>query len=465
MKKPITLLFTLLIFTLFGVQCTFFEKEKEIDSLELPVLLDLDEIVQRGFIRAIVENSSTSYYIYRGRRMGYEFEMLRNLANTLGVRLHLIVKSDIQEAFYLLNSGRADIIAMNLEKTSDSVSNVAYTRALGEMNSVLVHAKTQNEISDLEDLKEKTIFVQRGTVFKAQLCSLQEEKQISFTIVESGDDKESLISKVLQNEIEFTVVDKPVALVNATYHDELNINLEIGEKSDVSWAVRSNAPQLLEALDTWIEKRSRSAYFRMLYEKYFLNSKNSYFRSNSAYSSISGNRISHFDEIIKKGADDLGWDWRLLASLVYKESRFDTTAISYAGATGLLQLMPVTMERYEVENPNDPLESLMAGVNYLRYLDRFWRERIPETNERIKFILASYNVGHGHVQDAWKLTMKYGKNIQSWKNVSHYLKLKSDPQFYLDPIVKSGYAKGHLAVTYVEDILIVYDSYRALVKP
>lgn len=180
---------------------------------------------------------------------------------------------------------------------------------------------------------------------------------------------------------------------------------------------------------------------------------------------MAGNKISVFDELIQENSTELGWDWRLLAALVYKESGFDTTAVSYAGAEGLLQLMPVTLERFGVTNPNDPVQSLRGGVKYLQYLDRFWRERIPDTNERIKFILASYNIGQGHVEDAWRLAMKYGKNTRSWKDVSFYLNLKSDPEFYRDPVVKSGYAKGHIAVNYVRDVLSLYQSYRTLVNP
>jgi membrane-bound lytic murein transglycosylase F len=115
MKKTAINLLFLIILTIFGFQCTLFERtETEVTFWENPVQLDLDEIKKRGFIRAVVDNSSTSYYIYKGRRMGYEFEMLKTLASSLGVRLHLIVKSDIEEAFYLLNKGKADIIAMNL---------------------------------------------------------------------------------------------------------------------------------------------------------------------------------------------------------------------------------------------------------------------------------------------------------------------------------------------------------------
>ncbi|TVP50580.1 MAG: lytic transglycosylase F [Mongoliibacter sp.] len=466
MRKTLFTIIYLLIFTIFGVQCTFFEREvKKENFWENPVNFDLDEIVKRGFIRAVVDNSSTSYYIYRGRRMGYEFEMLRNLASSLDVRLHLIVKSDIDEAFHLLNKGQADIIAMNLEITEDRKQYAAFTEPLGQMGTVLVQKDRNNKVSDLQELDNRVIHIRKDAVYKAQLCSLQKEKGISLAIIEEKGDSEFFVNKVVKNEIDFTVVDRVVGLVNATYYDDLDVSLEISPKSDVAWAVRTNASALQTAINDWISKKNKTGYMNMMYAKYFQNSKNSYFRSNSAFSSLAGNHISPFDDIIQKGAESLGWDWRLLASLVYKESRFDTSATSYAGAVGLLQLMPVTLERFGVEDPNDPSQSLMGGVNYLRYLDKFWRERIPESNERIKVILASYNIGHGHVQDAWKLAIKYGKNPQNWESIAHFLKLKSDPEYYRDPVVNLGFAKGHLAVSYVDDIMILYDSYRVLIEP
>jgi membrane-bound lytic murein transglycosylase F len=466
MKKTVVSLLFLFTFSIFGFQCSFLERtESPVDYWENPAQLDLDEIVKRGFIRAIVDNSSTSYYIYRGRRMGYEFEMLRNLANALGVRLHLIVKSDIQEAFYLLNQGRVDIIAMNLSISEERKKFAAFTEPLGNMGTVLVQRKRSEPIDTLPALENKIIYIQKDAIFKSQLCSLQQNLGISFTIIEENGSSDHFINKVVKEEIDYTVVDKVVALVNSTYYDDLDINLEISPKADVAWAIRKNAPQLEEAVNMWIKSKEKTGYIRTLYAKYFQNTKNSYFRTNSPFSSLVGKSISPFDNMIKKGADELGWDWRMLASLIYKESRFDTSATSYAGATGLLQLMPVTLERFGVENPNDPMQSLMGGVNYLKYLDKFWRERVPESNERIKFILASYNVGHGHVLDAYNLTIKYRKNSQIWSDVAQFLKLKTNPEYYKDPVAKSGYAKGHLAVSYVDDIMILYDSYRVLIEP
>lgn len=430
-----------------------------------PVQTDLEDIVKRGTLRAVVDNSSTSYYIYRGRRMGYEFEMLRDLSERLGVQLKLVVTDDIEKAFRLLIEGKADVIAMNLEISDTRRQYANFTDPTNNINTVLVQRLEDEVMTELSQLEGKTIHLRQGSVYKERLETLQDSLSLNFKIIEVSESSEDLVDKVVEKQIDYTVVDNDIALVNATYYDNIDVSLELSRPSEVGWAVRKTSPALLEEINEWIADGKKSSYFAILYSKYFLNKKNSYFRSNSAFSSISGDRISVYDELIKKGANELGWDWRLLAALVYKESRFETTAVSYAGAQGLLQLMPVTLERFGVTDANDPEESLMAGVRFLKYLDKFWQERVPDSNERIRFILASYNVGHGHVEDAWRLALKFGKDAQRWAEVAHYLERKSKREFYQDPVVKSGYAKGHVAVAYVREVLSLYESYRVLVQP
>jgi membrane-bound lytic murein transglycosylase F len=464
MYKAFRIISTFLILSLFGVQCTFLEKYFPSPEVEPSYFLDLKGIKNRGTLRVAVDNNSTGYYIYRGRMMGYEYEMLRDLTEELELGLEIKVLTEIDEAFDQLNSGGVDLIAMNLEFDSLRFQKGNFSKPLGTINTVLVGSTNSPRIQSWEDLEGDTIYVRKGTIYKSQLCNIKDSLNVNFTIEESKLHEETLIEKVVSEEIRWTVADQNIARANATYFDGLNISWKISEAKEVGWLVRKNSPQLLGAVNTWIEENEKKL-IPILYSKYFLNSKNSYYRSTSPFSSLAGNRISVFDELIQEGASELGWDWRLLASLVYRESRFDTAATSYAGAQGLLQLMPVTLERFGVENPNDPIESLSGGVRYLRYLDKFWLERVPEVNERIKFILASYNIGHGHVEDAWRLALKYGANTQTWEEVAEYLALKSDPEYYLDPLVRSGFAKGHLAVNYVRDILSVFESYKALVEP
>jgi membrane-bound lytic murein transglycosylase F len=430
-------------------------------SAEPEFILDKEGILARGSLRVAVDNNSSSYYIYRGRRMGYEYELLLDLGERLGVQVEFIVAADIDEAFAQLEDGRVDLIAMNLQQNTDARSEVSYTEAIGSLSTVLVG---REKLISWESLGKDTIVVRKGAVYTSQLEKLKDSLDLDFSILEAPDHEETLLDRVVEKEVRWTVAEKTVAQTNATYYDELRLGLDVSKEGTVTWALRSTSTELLQEVNAWlVEKKKR--FIPDLYTKYFLNSKNQHFRTTSTYSSLGGNRISVYDELIQENAKSLGWDWRLLAAVVYKESAFDTTALSYAGAQGLLQLMPVTLERFGVTNPNDPAESLRGGVRYLQYLDKFWLERVPETNERIKFILASYNIGQGHVEDAWRLTLKYRKNTQSWQEVSTFLNLKSDPNYYRDPVVKSGYAKGHIAVNYVRDVLGLFQSYKALVDP
>jgi membrane-bound lytic murein transglycosylase F len=123
--------------------------------------------------------------------------------------------------------------------------------------------------------------------------------------------------------------------------------------------------------------------------------------------------------------------------------------------------MPATAKRFGATNLNDPAQSLKAGVGYMRYLDRYWSRTIPDKDERLKFILASYNAGLSHIIDASKLAVKHRKNPAVWTNHVEYLLLKkSDPKFYRDPVVKAGYCKCEEPVRYVHEVLDRYEEYK-----
>ena len=458
-KKKAILLATAVVF-LMGIAVGYLN-DWFIRPSKQEFILDKEGIISRGSLRVAVDNNSSSFYIYRGRRMGYEYVLLLDLGKELGVEIEFVVASGFDEAFGKLEDGRVDLIAMNVQQNEERESFVTFTESLGAMSTVLVG---REKLTSWDSLGSDTVYVRKGAVYKSQLELLKDSMHLDFSILEVQDHEEILLDRVYDQEVRWTVAEKNVAQTNATYYDELQLGLEVSKEEPVTWAMRSSSPELLQAVNNWLVEK-KEVFIPRTHARYFLDSKNQYARSTSTFSSLGGDRISVYDEIIQENAQTLGWDWRLLAALVYKESRFDTTALSYAGAQGLLQLMPVTVERFGVTNPNDPEESLKGGVKYLQYLDKFWMERVPETNERIKFILASYNIGQGHVDDAWRLTLKYRKNTQSWQEVSNFLNLKSDPKYYRDPVVKSGYAKGHIAVKYVRDVLALFQSYKDLVDP
>ena len=445
-----------------------------------PVRFDLDKIRQRGSLIAILNNSSTGYFIYRGQPMGYEYELLTRLASALDLKLDIKLTHDIDEAIQMLNTGEGDIIALNMAVTSSRKNDVAFTEHHNEVKQVLVQRKPvqwrhmkrhEIEASLIRNplqLEDKKIYVQNNSAFASRLKNLEEEIGGKIDIVENNEglDTEALIKKVADGEIDYTVADEDVAMVNATYYPLIDVRTAISFPQKIAWATRKNAPDLLQSVNEWIRGMKKQTEYYVIYNKYFKSPKATLQRVKSDYSSISTSNISPYDGIIKQVADSLGWDWRLLAAQAYQESHFDINAESWAGAVGLMQLLPETGEIYGASDMLDPVQSLKAGAAYLAWLDKIWKKYIPDSQERIKFVLASYNAGQGHVLDARRLTRKYGKNPNKWDgNVAYFLSMKSKPEYYNDPVVTSGYCRGSEPVNYVDKIMSRYQSYKQLVNP
>lgn len=439
------------------------------------VALDLEAIRERGFINALVDNNSVSYFIYKGQPMGYEYELLNLFAKHLEVDLKIQVTSGIDRAIDQLNKGEGDIIAFPLTVTKERKKWLAFSKPHFNSYQVLVQRKPENwrrmTLDAINDslirnpiaLIGKEVHVLARSSFETRLKHLSEE--IGGDIVIRADtaslESESLIRQVALGEINYTIADNMIARVNASYYPNIDIQTPVSMAQNVAWATRKNAPMLLQAIDQWLTEIKKEPTFMVIYNRYFKNPRTSLTRMKSEYSSMGGNMLSPFDSLIRKGANSLGWDWRLLASLIYQESRFLPKEESWAGARGLMQLMPRTANEFGAFDLDDPVQSIGAGVAYLRFLDKYWMSKVPEKNERLKFILASYNVGLSHVIDARRLAEKYGKDPRLWSgNVEFYLSQKSDPEFYRDPVVVAGYCKCEEPINYVKDILERYEEYK-----
>ena len=437
--------------------------------------LDLSAIRERGYLNALVDNNSVSYFIYKGEPMGYEYELLNLLAKHIGVDLRITVTSGIDRAIDQLNTGVGDVIAFPLTITKERTKYVAFGRPHFHSHQVLVQRKpadwrrmTLDDINNALirnpiELIGKRVHVLAGSSFETRLIHLSEEIGGDIIIVHDSTalESESLIRKVALGEIEYTVADQMLARVNASYYPDLDIDTQLSVAQQVAWATRKNAPELLEEINSWLGEIKREPTFMVIYNRYFRSPRTSAVRMRSEYSSMGGNMLSPFDSLIRSGASSLGWDWRLLAALIYQESRFLPKGESWAGAKGLMQLMPRTASEFGAFDLEDPRQSIHAGVGYLNFLQNYWLKKVPDNSERLKFILASYNVGLSHVIDARRLAEKYGRDPQVWyDNVEHFLSRKSDPEIFRDSVVTAGYCKCEEPINYVRDILARYEEYR-----
>lgn len=433
------------------------------------VEIDLEQIKSRGYINALVDNNSVSYFIFRGEPMGYEYELLEKFALNLGVELRIKIISGVEECIDLLNKGEGDVIAFPLTVTDERTRYVMFSDPLFTTNQVLVQRKPDSTytaplIRLHSDLIGKEIRVMKNSSFKDRLERLSEEVGGKIIIVEdsAGAETESLIRQVAMGEIPLTITDQTFAMVNAITYPNLDINTVISLPQDIAWATRTNSPDLNEAINEWLTNIKKRGVFKQIYDRYFNSPVSTAARMSSDFSSLKGGKLSRYDSTIRLASEPVGWDWRLIASIIYQESGFNNNSKSWAGAVGLMQLMPAASKQFKLNNPYDPEQNIRAGIRVLQYLDGLWSKTISDPNERLKFVLASYNVGVSHVIDARNLASKYGKDPTKWDdNVEMYLALKTKSKYYRDPVVSAGYCRCQGPVNYVKEVLGRFEAYKA----
>ena len=372
---------------------------------------DLPQIKDSGELVVLTLYSSTSYFIYRGQEMGFQYELSGQFAKSLGLKLRIEVANSVDELIRKLLAGEGDMIAYNLPVTKEWKDSLIYCGEDIITHQVIVQQGKgkQKPLKDVTELIGKDIYVKPGKYYD-RLVNLNNELGGGIQIQKVTNDSittEDLITQVAQGKIPYTVADNDLAKLNKTYYPNLNIDLSISFDQRSSWAVRKDCPELAAAATKWHEENMTSPAYTASMKRYFENSK---MMPHSPILSLREGKISHYDDLFKKYSKDIGWDWRMLASLAYTESNFDTTAVSWAGAKGLMQLMPATARAMGVPpgKEQNPEESVKAAVKYIAATDRSL-SMIPDKQERLSFILASYNAGLGHIYDAMALAEKYGR--------------------------------------------------------
>jgi membrane-bound lytic murein transglycosylase F len=489
-----------------------------------PIVRDFDAILARDTLVVLTQFNSTSYFLYRGEPMGFEYEYLEWFVKEHDLHLKTVVVPNRDSLLVLLNEGVGDVVAARMTPTLEDSAYVGYTDPLYRTRPVVVQREAPLEAADvpeavdslldsvassppdpadvadgpdkdadsqprssgerpgrLQDRGEPTIrarlvrrpdqlagdsvHVLAGTRIEDRLIELSDDisGEIFVVEVDSGS-AESLVRRVAEEELRYTVAHENIAELQESYYTNLVILPTVDQPYEVAWAVRKNAPALYDVLNAWIE--GNPGLKDRLYQKYFIDREGYRERVADEYLASETGKLSPYDALFQEHAPSLGWDWRLLAAQSFQESRFDPRATSWAGAMGLLQLMPGTARQYGVGDAYEPAANVAGAARFLDWLQTsFWPERVPDETERLKFVLASYNAGPGHVDDARRLTEKYGGDPNVWEDVAYWLLRKSEREVYTDPVVRHGFCRGLEPVTYVARILDRYDHYLQFVDP
>lgn len=426
---------------------------------------DLPHIKDSGELVALTLYSSTSYFLYKGEPMGFQYELCKQFARSLGLKLRIETANSTAELVHKLLRKEGDLIAYNLAITNEWKDSVLYCGKEMITHQVIVQRKGKTALKDVTELIGKEIYVKPGKHLD-RIVNLDKELGGGILIHEVAEDSittEELITKVAQGEIDYTLCDNDIARLNRTYYPNLDINLQVSFVQRSSWAVRKDEPLLAKAADEWYKANAKSRAYQASSKRYFEISKRV---THGSILSVKDGKISHYDKLFKTYAKEIDWDWKLLASLAYTESNFDTAAVSWAGAKGLMQLMPRTARVMGVPEgkEHNPEESIKAAVKYIAAMEKSFAS-IQDPEERTSFILASYNAGIGHVKDAMALAEKYGADPTVWKdNVEKYIQLKSHEEYFNDPVCKNGYFRGTETYNFVREIKARHQVYQQKIK-
>lgn len=416
-------------------------------------------------LRVATLYSPGSYFIYRDEPMGYDYSLISQFAEDKQIALKLEVAPSLHKAIEMLDSGIVDLIAYEIPEITEYRDNIIPCGPRNETYQVLVQPKMGGEaaIADVTDLPGHEVYVEDNTKYLYRLQNLNEELGggIDIRIIDSDTIMtDDLIEMVANREIPLTVVDNDIAKINATYYPTLDVSVDISFHQTSAWGVSPRNKWLGDSIDAWLDTDLSRQTNIELYKHYFEQTK---LLDNPSGLDFSDGKISKYDNLFKKYAEGIGWDWRLLAAISYQESRFNPRAVSWAGARGLMQIMPRTGASYGVSagQLSDPETAIRTSARIINGLDRTFKESIPDDNERIKFILAAYNGGIGHIYDSQALAGKYGLDPAKWfDNVERGAMMKSDPKYYNDNVVKYGYLRGRETTDYVRHVLAYYDEFK-----
>ena len=471
-KQLSIVILTMLLFVFFSCQQkgkmveTDTEEEVETDTLTV-----LDHLMDKGVLVAVTNCAPFNYKMQDSRPIGFEYELLTDFCNSLNIKLELRVNDNLDTCFQWLDSCQVDLVATGVGLTRDMKSRFLTTNPIISQKSVLVQRlpkgwssmSTGNEVENQLlrsplDLARKTVYVPRGSHAVKILEHLSEEIGDTIYVVENDTlNSMELVAAVYDGLIDYTVVDEYIAKVATKGMRGMDINLAVSVEQPLGWAMRQEKDSsLLLAVNGWIDDAEQKHLRRVL---------NKYVTSTSRSALIeSSEHISEYDAAIKKTAQSIGWDWRLLASIIYQESRFKNDLESDKGAYGLMQLMPVVMEKYGIDYDSSPEEQIAAGGKVIQYLDEVLSGSVTDSIERAKFVLAGYNAGLGHVLDAQRLAVKYGKDPAVWdNNVDFFILNKSKAQYYNDTCCKCGPLRGSETYRFVEEVTERFHHYQALI--
>ncbi|MFH2092863.1 MAG: membrane-bound lytic murein transglycosylase MltF [Pseudomonadota bacterium] len=416
-------------------------------------LTTFERIKKTGVLRLITNDSISTYSLYNGKPTGFEYDLAMEFAKYLNVELD-IVTPGWNNMFAYLEQGKGDFIASGLTITRELLEKVNFSIPYQTIQQHIVHHQLVFGPQSIQDLTYRTIHVSRGTSYQSRLEQIKSSGVVFNYILHNNTPTEELIRMVHDREIRFTVADNNIAYLNQRYYPDIRIGIPIQEKESLAWAVKKHDSQMLEHINKFFLYVNETGILKHISNKYYANIEDADPFDLKQFHQQIETRLPEYQQTIMDESFLYGFDWKLVAAVIYQESHFNPNAKSFTNVQGLMQVTSLTAEEMGFQNRLDPSQSIKAGIKYLnKMVQKF--NHIEDEYERMLFALASYNVGYGHVLDAMKLAKDLGLDENKWQYLKQTLPLLSKSKYYKD--TKYGYARGWEPIQYVKQILTYYD--------
>lgn len=401
-------------------------------------------IKDRGQLVAILEPNTLNYFIYKGEAFGFGLTLLEQFSLYLDVPLKVIACSTVSQAYYYLDYHVADIMAFNLPVTRPGSNLAHFSSSLFETGLVFVQQSAgpginnsgRSFIPSLKALQNDTVVVQSNVFLKPLYDRFLSKTGSNVFLKEVPATLEELYRMVSQDSIRYTLCPEILAEVLSQSYTNTDVSLQATNSYPMAWALNHSSDSLLTILNYWLDSIADKRLLQNVYRQVYHNPRVvNHFRSD--YFSLVDNRISPWDDQLRQHSKLFWWDWRLIASLMYTESNFIPGVSSHKNAYGLMQMIPETAEIYGLDSASSVSHQIVAGIKYLKWIDRQLPHEIRDPRERASFILAAYNVGIGRVLSLRKKAEEFGKNPNRWHgNVEYYLLRRSgsDPYGHADTL-------------------------------
>lgn len=437
-----------------------------------PVDRDFDRITESGVIRLITRYNSQTYFLQDGVERGFEFEFFSAFAREHGLRVEVVIPKPDEQPIDVLNRGDGDVIAANYTVTEERQRHISFSHPYNLVTEILVLREDSLErYSALDSLNGLTVHVRKNSSYYTSLLDMQRDGVgVDIELVPESVETQALLAMVASGEITATVADDNLFEAATIFVKGIAAGPAVSETKPIAWGIRSNAPLLESKMNEFISTHfkvqeeegelRRSELINVLRARYYENPRAVLFNRHQVRKKLSAGSLSPYDSLAQRVAADHGLDWRLIIAIAAQESRFDPEAVSWKGAVGLMQIMPAYSEvdsdtmLFDVEaNMREGARILKRHLTHFAYLDSL---------NQLKFSLASYNAGIGHMADARRLAIDLNRNPNEWEGVQDAFLRLMERTYHRNATY--GFVRGVETVNYVNTVLNRYKNYRLLTE-